>query len=195
MRPWETQVRQLRRRANRPQKHITRVPLLPGRVLCRLRLRPQPGGQSNMPEAMISRKTNPRHLRRQLNRLRGGEVRLLAPAPPCLLQMPPQGMPKQVGFFCKGVTGDPPGIAASAAIKKSSVQRALQDTLVFHRCLCKLRVLASAHQKLSTGSKTKTARSPFAAFAYHGHSLCWNLFVCGWWFGGVFGFVLNITAR
>ena len=103
MRLWETQVRQLRRRANRPQKHPKRVPPLPGRVLCRLRLPPQPGGQSNMPEATIGRKTNPRHLRRQLNQLRVGEVRLLAPAPPCLLQMP-QGMLKQVGFFCEGET-------------------------------------------------------------------------------------------
>ena len=103
MRPWETQVRQLRRRANRPQKHPMRgLPLL-GRALCRLRLQPRPGGQSNMPEATIRRKTNLRHLRRRQNRLIVGEARLLVPAPPCLLQMP-QGMPKQVGFFYEGET-------------------------------------------------------------------------------------------
>ena len=38
-----------------------------------------------------------------MNRLMVGMVRLLVPAPPCLLQMP-HSMPKQVGFFYEGET-------------------------------------------------------------------------------------------
>ena len=103
MRLWETQARQLKRRANRPQKHFVGCLPLLGRALRRLRLQPQPGGQSNTPDTTIPRKTNPRHLRRRVSRLIVGEERLLVPAPPCLLRMP-QGMLKQVGIFFKGET-------------------------------------------------------------------------------------------
>ena len=53
----------------------------------------------------------------------------------------PQGMLKQVGFFCDGeppgdkVTGDPPGIAALAALRKLSTE-SFPEHLVFHLCLC-----------------------------------------------------------
>ena len=103
MRHWVTQARQLRRRANRPQKPTTGYRPLLGRALLRLRLRPLPGGQSSMLKATIRRETNPQHLRRRMNRLIVGEERLLVPAPPCLLQMP-HGMLKQVGFFYEGTT-------------------------------------------------------------------------------------------
>ena len=103
MRPWATQVRQLRRRANRPHQPTMGYRPLPGQAPLRLRLQPPPGGQSNMLKGTIRRKTSPQQLRQRVSRLMVGKERLLVPAPPCLLQMP-HGMLKQVGFFYEGET-------------------------------------------------------------------------------------------
>ena len=103
MRPWATQARQLRLRANRHQKLLMGYRPLLGRAPLRLRLQPLPGGQSSMLKATIHRETSPQHLRQRVNRLMVGKVRLLVPAPPCLLQMP-HGMLRQVGFFYEGGT-------------------------------------------------------------------------------------------
>ena len=85
MRLWATQVRQLRRRANRPHQPTTGYRPLPGQAPLRLRLQPLPGGQSSMLKGTIRRETSPQYLRQRVNRLMVGKERppgTGAPLPP-----------------------------------------------------------------------------------------------------------------